>query len=269
MTTIISDLLTMLGEHFYIVLIGCAELAAAIILLGLLPRMKRGGKTRSGGSGMERMLIDEPSTHADEVCIVMRREDLLPVYAVGDSMALLGVSLDRLQEDVAVLLPQLSRPEEGRKFWEDYRSWKNDGRLQVRLELKNGQWFLIIFRRITDECRLEEEYQARLHQAEEASQFKTSFLFRMSHEIRTPMNGITGMLTLAEGKLPQDHPAMQYLTRADELSEHLLSLINDILDMSRIEAGKVELENAPFSLRAFGQKLYDIFSKSCASARSL
>lgn len=275
MTMIISDLLTMLGEHFYIVLIGCAELAAAVILLGLLPRMRRGGKTRGGGSGMERMLIDELSTHADEVCIVMRREDLLPVYAVGDSQALLGVSLERLQEDVAVLLPQLRRPEEGRKFWEDYRVWKDNGRLQVRLELKNGQWFLaqahrcrdgkhdlIIFRRITDECRLEEEYQARLHQAEEASQFKTSFLFRMSHEIRTPMNGITGMLTLAEGKLPQDHPAMQYLTRADELSEHLLSLINDILDMSRIEAGKVELENAPFSLRAFGQKLYDMFSKT-------
>ena len=76
------------------------------------------------------------------------------------------------------------------------------------------------------------------------------------------MNGITGMLTLAEGRLTPEHPAMQYLTKANELSGHLLSLINDILDMSRIEDGKVELEQAPFSLQALGGRLYDMFAKT-------
>ena len=87
----------------------------------------------------------------------------------------------------------------------------------------------------------------------------------MSHEIRTPMNGIIGMLTLAENKLEANSPAMQYLTKADELSDHLIALINDILDMSRIEVGKVELEQGVFSLRALGSRLYDMFAKNLDS----
>ena len=87
----------------------------------------------------------------------------------------------------------------------------------------------------------------------------------MSHEIRTPMNGIIGMLTLAENKLEANSPAMQYLTKADELSDHLIALINDILDMSRIEVGKVELEQGVFSLRVLGNRLYDMFAKNLDS----
>lgn len=118
------------------------------------------------------------------------------------------------------------------------------------------------FERITQIHERLSEYEKKLEQAEEVSQSKTTFLSRMSHEIRTPMNGIIGMLTLAEGKLPEDAPAMQYLARADELSDHLLALINDILDMSRIEAGKVELEKKPFSLHKLGDKLYDMFARN-------
>ncbi len=224
---------------------------------------------------MEHLLLRELSNQADEVCVVMRRKDLMPVYIAGDTQKLLGITLQRLQDDVANLLSRLREPDEGRRFWTDYRSWDGTSPLSVQLEMLNGQWFqalahrcqdgvydLLIFRLVTEERQREEAYQARLKKSEEASQFKSSFLFRMSHEIRTPMNGITGMLTLAENKLAPGHPAVQYLTRADELAAHLLSLINDILDMSRIEAGKVELENIPFSLRAFGQKLYDMFAKT-------
>lgn len=126
----------------------------------------------------------------------------------------------------------------------------------------DNEYDLFIIRRVTAEREKVAAYERWLHQAKEASQFKTSFLFRMSHEIRTPMNGITGMLTLAERRLTPEHPAIQYLTKANELSGHLLSLINDILDMSHIEAGKVELEQAPFSLRALGGRLYDMFAKT-------
>lgn len=114
---------------------------------------------------------------------------------------------------------------------------------------------LVTIYRSTDLHGRLEQYEHRLQDAEDASQSKTTFLSRMSHEIRTPMNGIIGMLTLAKSRLSADNPAMQYLHKADELSDHLLSLINDILDMSRIEAGKVELEHKPFSMRKLGAKV--------------
>ena len=80
----------------------------------------------------------------------------------------------------------------------------------------------------------------------------------MSHEIRTPMNGIIGMLTLAHGQL-KGHSAENYIIKAELLSKYLLSVINDILDMSRIEAGKIELENKPFELEALAEKLRNMF----------
>ncbi len=124
---------------------------------------------------------------------------------------------------------------------------------------------LLRLRDVSDLQKAKDDYETRLAEVENASQSKTTFLSRMSHEIRTPMNGIIGMLALAEKKLEPEDPALEYLHRADTLSEHLLSLINDILDMSRIEAGKVELENKPFSLRAMGDELKQMFAQTLAN----
>ena len=273
--SVFADLLAWLGEHFPLVIIGCVELLFAVVLLGVLPRRAHRTAAPSVRSDMGRLLLEELAVQKNEICLVMDRAQLLPIYAEGDPAAMLGVTLAQLQEDITRLLSQLKDPEAGSRFWADYRRWDGKSDLSADLEMPDGQWVqvsvqrchspgydLFIFRRVTAQRQKEAAYEERLRQAEEASQFKTSFLFRMSHEIRTPMNGITGMLTLAESKLEPDHPAMQYLDRADELTGHLLSLINDILDMSRIEAGKVELESAPFSLRTLGGKLYDMFSKT-------
>ena len=269
------DILTILGQHYVLVLVACAELAAAVVLIGLIPRRRRRRTSGAVFTDTERLMLQELSVREDELCIALRRADLMPVSAVGDLEGMLGVTLRRLQENIEALLQQTASPDEAAAFWRAYRGWDGAAPLHCQLGLRDGNWVevlvhrsrdastdLMVFRLITEEHRREEAYQAQLLKAEKASQFKTSFLFRMSHEIRTPMNGITGMLRLAKDKLTPDHPAMQYLLRADELSDHLLSLINDILDMSRIEAGKVELEIAPFSLRAFGAKLYDMFVKT-------
>lgn len=277
--TYITDILSNLGEHFYMVLGGCAELIAAVIILNMLLQIRRKKEAQPySGKSSERILLQEMSRQTDTACILIRREDLFCVYAAGDPERMLGVSLKRLQEDISSFREHFSIPDDSRRFIEQYRSWDGNFPFSDEFLMKNGEWISFEFQRSSDaqydllyianvtkaHNRLE-EYEKRLIKAEEASQFKTSFLSRMSHEIRTPMNGIIGMLTLAEGHLDKEHPAMQYLKKADEQSEHLLSLINDILDMSRIEAGKVILEKKPFSLHELGTRLYDMFAKTLAA----
>lgn len=277
----ITDLLAALGEHLPLLLVGCVEILLAVYLIGKLlwgkVQHKHSGKDR----GAEAIFLQEWKRQSEEVCILLRRRDRMPVYTVGNLREVLGVTLTRLREDAASLLAGLDDETERKQRWKTYLDWDGAKPLVAEAAMQNGRWVrfiahrsrndnydLIFGRDITREHQRLEDDKTKLMQVEEASQSKTTFLSRMSHEIRTPMNGIIGMLALAEGKMQKQDPAMQYLDKANELSAHLLSLINDILDMSRIEAGKVELENKPFSLRAMGDKLYDMFAKTL-DARSI
>lgn len=103
---------------------------------------------------------------------------------------------------------------------------------------------LILFMRLNARRTLEAQH-ATLRAAEQASQSKSNFLSNMSHDIRTPLNGIMGMCHLA---MRDYNDAMGYLNKIDQSSHQLMLLINDILDMSRIEQGKVEVHTAPLDL---------------------
>lgn len=271
----ITDLLAALGEHLPLLLVGCVEILLAVYLIGKLLWGKVQRKFSGKGRGAEAIFLQEWKRQSEEVCILLRRRDRMPVYTVGNLREVLGVTLTRLREDAASLLAGLDDETERKQRWKTYLDWDGAKPLVAEAAMQNGRWVrfiahrsrndnydLIFGRDITREHQRLEDDKTKLMKVEEASQSKTTFLSRMSHEIRTPMNGIIGMLALAEGKMQKQDPAMQYLDKANELSAHLLSLINDILDMSRIEAGKVELENKPFSLRAMGDKLYDMFAKT-------
>lgn len=271
----ITDLLAALGEHLPLLLVGCVEILLAVYLIGKLLWGKVQHKPSGKDRGAEAIFLQEWKRQSEEVCILLRRRDRMPVYTVGNLREVLGVTITRLREDAASLLAGLDDETERKQRWKTYLDWDGAKPLVAEAAMQNGRWVrfiahrsrndnydLIFGRDITHEHQRLEDDKTKLMQVEEASQSKTTFLSRMSHEIRTPMNGIIGMLALAEGKMQKQDPAMQYLDKANELSAHLLSLINDILDMSRIEAGKVELENKPFSLRAMGDKLYDMFAKT-------
>ena len=100
--------------------------------------------------------------------------------------------------------------------------------------------------------------------AEEASKAKTAFLSNMSHEIRTPMNAIIGLDTLAlheEGLTPQ---LREYLEKIGDSARHLLALINDILDVSRIESGHIVLRKEEFSFSAMLEQINTMVMSQCS-----
>lgn len=109
--------------------------------------------------------------------------------------------------------------------------------------------------------------EARLR-AENASRAKSEFLSRMSHEIRTPMNGIIGMGTIALQNIHDPDKAARYLKKQAVSSQYLLTLINDVLDMSKIESGKIELKNEDFDFFALVEGLGAIY-ESQAQTRGI
>lgn len=97
-----------------------------------------------------------------------------------------------------------------------------------------------------------------LHVAEAANKSKSVFLSNMSHDIRTPMNAVIGFATLALTNLEQQDKVKDYLSKILSASNHLLSLINDILDMSRIESGKIQLDEMEANLSDMLHDIKDI-----------
>lgn len=103
-----------------------------------------------------------------------------------------------------------------------------------------------------------EKTEQALFKAQQASQAKSIFLSNMSHDMRTPMNGIIGYTTLALDNIDKQPVVKEYLDKIKMVSKHLLSLINDVLDMSRIESGRIELDPQPTNLIALVDELKSI-----------
>jgi len=113
--------------------------------------------------------------------------------------------------------------------------------------INNKQVITASFVDISEQKNKELSAQAEKEQALEATKIKSEFLANMSHEIRTPMNGIIGMSHLAL-QTPLDTKQKNFLQKIDDSAKSLLGVLNDILDYSKIEAGKLSIENIPFSM---------------------
>ena len=114
----------------------------------------------------------------------------------------------------------------------------------------------------------DEKYKAELliaaKKAEAANEAKTEFLQRMSHDIRTPINGICGLVDMADHYADDMEKQTEYRTKIKEASNLLLELVNDVLDMSKLESGEIVLEEIPFNLRSIFREVFVVIEQVAA-----
>ena len=145
------------------------------------------------------------------------------------------------------------KTKDGKEIWLDLKT--------SYLQNKEGKLigFIGVARDITDKKEIEKELISAKEQAEEALHIKSEFLATMSHEIRTPMNGVIGMTDLLS-KTKLNEEQNEFLDIIRKSNNSLMTIINEILDFSKFEANKMQLEKIPFDLRTCIQDIYSIVS---------
>lgn len=264
-----------LGENAVIIVIFMTELLIAVLLAGGFIRlMVHKGRKRNWKKGKDIYyhMIEEGNS---EVHIVIRRKDLYPVFCSKNIESILNIKVERLQGDIEII-KNIAGEEDYEKFKRIYYGWDGVKDINYRFNKVNSEqcfevkiirsqdkkYDFITVKNVTDSRLYEISLEDRIKELEQESSLKTSFLSRMSHEIRTPMNGIIGMISLCRKQIENKEAVLGYIDKAENLSKYLLSVINDILDISRIEAGKIELEEKEIDLIEFAGKLSDMFKKN-------
>lgn len=278
-------ILEYIDYHVVPLLFLLAALILAIFCFGLYVRERNRAKQTEMSVAGEREFYRLFSANRRDCFLLVRKSDLRILYISSNFEGMTGIDAGLVCADLEVL-KRIVSPETARTIVEKLKEWdraqelrqefdyKAVGREQVNhgyvslLSDESSDCYLVVFCDNTEEYKMRTTMKEELERAYQESQAKTDFLSKMSHEIRTPMNGIIGMLSLARVYVKDPEQTEYYLNRAESLSQFLLTLINDILDMSRIESGKMELEEVPFDLFKVAEKLDSMF-RSTTEAKSL
>jgi PAS domain S-box-containing protein len=121
---------------------------------------------------------------------------------------------------------------------------------------------------ITEKKKMENDLIRAKEKAEESDRLKSAFLANMSHEIRTPMNGIMGFANLLKEPNLSGSEQQEYIRMIEQSSQRMLSIINDLIDLSKIEAGQVKIDGSKFNLNRQTEYLYNLFKQE-ATAKGL
>ena len=212
-------------------------------------------------------LFKKLSLNVDDVFLMLDAETAKVDYVSPNIERLLGIPWKEARQDARVLaaLHPKDSPDRDKNYLEgllsgQQREWDDE---YVHLETGERRWFhivamgsdvegrtkhILVMSDRTADRQVNQALSDAVAAAETANRAKSTFLSNMSHDIRTPMNAIIGFTTLAISNIDDKDRVKDYLTKTLASSNHLLSLINDVLDMSRIESGKIHLEEVEVNL---------------------
>ncbi|WP_253290986.1 response regulator [Pseudoflavonifractor sp. MSJ-37] len=241
--------------------------AAGLIIVTILRRSKISLRRKDTEILYRDELFMKLSMNVDDVFLMLDAQTARADYVSPNVEKLLGISVEEIRADVHVLskLHPKAHPDadknylvgmqngEQREWDEEYVHQKSGEHrwfhsIAMSSDVEGRTKYILVLSDRTADKKINQALSEAVRAAETANRAKSTFLSNMSHDIRTPMNAIIGFTTLAVSNMDDKERVQDYLSKILASGSHLLSLINDILDMSRIESGKIHLEETEVNL---------------------
>ncbi len=241
-------------------------IAAAMVMVFFLRSHNQSQKNRMELQYREQM-FDVLSNSVDDIFIMLDEKDQTVDYISPNIERLLGIPAEEARKNIRVMekcavdcnvvIPRdelAAIPLHGSRGWECQYMHQSTGERRFyrmtfyHMSIQDVRKFIVVLSDRTQEQQMNQKLQEALTAARSANEAKSNFLSNMSHDIRTPMNAIVGFSVLLEKDADRADKVREYTRKIMASSHHLLSLINDVLDMSKIESGKTSLNVDRFSL---------------------
>ena len=249
-------------------LVGVVVLCIAAFLISLIIQKSRTNLRRKDTEIRYRdELFQKLSMNVDDVFLMLDAKTYQADYVSPNAENLLGITVEQIRRDIRVLgkLHPAEHEDPEKNYLEEIkvheqREWDFEyvhqktgekrwfHNIAMGSEVNGKKKYILVLSDRTSDWKMNQALSEAVRAAETANRAKSTFLSNMSHDIRTPMNAIIGFTTLAVSNIDDKKRVQDYLGKILSSSNHLLSLINDILDMSRIESGKIHLEETEVSL---------------------
>ena len=250
------------------ILVGMVVLCIAAFFITLIIQKNRASLRKKDTEILYRdELFQKLSMNVDDVFMMLDAKTYEADYVSPNVEKLLGFTVEQIRKDIHVLGKLHPWDSENTKKnylegiriseqqeWDiEYVHQKTGERRWFHIvvmgsEVNRKKKYILVMSDRTSDMNMNQALSEAVRAAETANRAKSTFLSNMSHDIRTPMNAIIGFTTLAVSNIDDKKRVRDYLGKILSSSNHLLSLINDILDMSRIESGKIHLEETEVSL---------------------
>ncbi len=264
---VVNASLDKLWFHTIQIVAGIVAGLALLVILLIVRRSHTTLRRKNTEISYRDVLFQKLSLNVDDVFLMLDAETSKVDYVSPNIERLLGIPWREVRQDARVLaaLHPKGSPERDKNYLEgllsgQQREWDKEYEHQ---ETKERRWFhviaigsevegrakyILVLSDRTADRQVNQALSDAVAAAETANRAKSTFLSNMSHDIRTPMNAIIGFTTLAISNINDTERVKDYLGKTLASSNHLLSLINDVLDMSRIESGKIHLEEVEVNL---------------------